>query len=115
MTPNLSLNPDAMSKHRRQRSPSTTAVGVAWFDREQWRQLCEVAVDRAKLDDTFEEWDANARRALVNLRAARVKAEPFEVRIAELVQWCNERRKSVAGASRAEYVSFMLKRRRGDA
>ena len=45
----------AMSKHRRQRGPSTMAVGVAWFDREQWRQLCEVAVDRAKLDDTFEE------------------------------------------------------------
>ena len=62
------------------------AVGVAWFDREQWRQLCEVAVDRAKLDDTFEEWEANARRALVNPGAAGVKAEPFEVRIAELVQ-----------------------------
>ena len=67
-----------MSKHRRQRSP-TIAVGVAWFDREQWRRLCEVAVDRAKLDDTFEEWEANARRALVNPGAAGVKAEPVSI------------------------------------
>ena len=75
-----------MAKRRRQRTPSGLVVGVAWFDREQWLQLCEVAADRSKLDDTFEEWEANARRALANLKSLGVNAEPFEVRVAELLR-----------------------------
>ena len=75
-----------MSKRRRQRTPNGLVVGVAWFDREQWLQLCEVAADRSKLDDTFEEWEANARRALANLKSLGVNAEPFEVRVAELLR-----------------------------
>jgi hypothetical protein len=104
-----------MIKRRRQRSSGAAVVGVAWFDREQWHQLCQVAVDRSKLDDTFEEWEANARQALADLKSVGVNAEPFEVRVAELLQWCNERKLPVDGASRAEYVSFMLKRKRSGA
>jgi len=75
-----------MAKRRLQRTPNGLVVGVAWFDREQWLQLCEVAADRSKLDDTFEEWEANARRALANLKSLGVNAEPFEVRVAELLR-----------------------------
>src|SRR3989304_5628560 len=35
-------------------------VGFAWFDRAQWQRLMEVADDRNKLDDTFEQWERNA-------------------------------------------------------
>ncbi len=100
-----------MAKRRRQHSPSKLVVGVAWFDREQWHQLCQVAADRSKLDDTLE-WKANARRALANLKSLGVNAERFEVRVADLLQWCVERKLPIDGASRAEYVSFMLKRNR---
>ena len=104
-----------MSKRRRERISGALAVGVAWFDREQWQLLLEVAADRPKLDDSFEEWEANARLALSNLKAEGVNAEPFEVRVAELAQWCNERKLPIDGAARAQYVSFMLKRKRSDA
>lgn len=104
-----------MSKRRRPGKPGAIAVGVAWFDREQWHLLCEVAADRAKLDDTFEEWEANARRALANLKSGGVDAEAFEVRVSDLVQWCAERKLPVDGAARAEYVSFMLRRKRAGA
>jgi hypothetical protein len=104
-----------MSKFRRERSSSALAVGIAWFDREQWHELCEVAADRSKLDDTYEEWEANARQALANLKSGGVNAEPLEVRVAELLQWCTERNLTVDSASRAEYVSFMLKRKRSGA
>jgi hypothetical protein len=104
-----------MSKRRRQHSSNALAVGIAWFDREQWHQLCEVAADRSELDDTFEEWEANASGALANFKSNGVNAEPFEVLVAELVQWCAERKLPIDGASRAEYVSFMLKRKRSGA
>jgi hypothetical protein len=104
-----------MPKVRRLRRSNGLAVGVAWFDREQWDLLCQVAVDRAKLDDTFEEWEANAGRALANLRAAGVSAEPFDVKVAELVQWCAERKLPVDGAARAQFVSLMVKRKHAGA
>jgi hypothetical protein len=101
-----------MSKRRSSRKSGVIAVGLAWFDREQWHLLREVAADRAKLDDTFEAWEANARRALADLnKSQNVVAKPFEVRVADLVQWCTERNLSVDGAARAEYVSFMLRRK----
>lgn len=99
-----------MSKRQRERGSGALAVGVAWFDREQWRLLREVAVDRSKLDESFEEWEASARRALSSLKAQGIDAEPFEVRVAELAQWCAERKLPIDGAARAQYVSFMLKR-----
>jgi hypothetical protein len=100
-------------KHLQTSEP--VAVGVAWFDREQWERLYEVVADRAKLDGTFEEWEANARHALANLRARGVDAAPFHVNVAELVQWCAERNLAIDGAARAQYVSFMLRRGRGEA
>lgn len=104
-----------MKRRRRRGKFAAIAVGVAWFDREQWGLLRRVAADREKLDDTFEEWEANARRALANLKSDGVDAKPFEVRISELLQWCAERNLTIDGAARAEYVSFMLKRKHAGA
>src|SRR5437899_3772115 len=100
-----------MKKRRPLRKRGAIRVGLAWFNREQWHLLRDVAADRAKLDDTFEEWEASARRALADLKSRGVHVEPFEVRVAELVQWCAERKLPVDGPARAEYVSFMLKRK----
>ena len=105
----------AISKRRRSRSSDTLAVGIAWFDREQWRLLREVAADRSKLDDTFEEWEANARRTLAALKSQGVNVEPFDVRVEELAKWWTERKLPVDGAARAQYVSLMLKRKNAGA
>lgn len=100
-----------MSKHRRPATSSAVIVGIAWFDRQQWVLLHDVAADPAKLDDTFEEWETNARRALADLKSQGVAAEPFDVRVADLVQWCADRNLPIDSAARAEYVSFMLRRK----
>jgi hypothetical protein len=77
----------------------------------QWVQLHAVAADRVKLDDTFEEWEANARRALADLKSQGLAAERCEIRVAELVRWCADRKIPIDSAARAEYVSFMLRRK----
>ena len=44
-------------RRRRGRSqvPSETAqLGLAWYSREDWERLHEIADDRDKLDDTYE-------------------------------------------------------------
>lgn len=100
-----------MHKHPASQSAPPQVVGVAWFDREEWRKLCGVAVDGAQLDDTFEEWEANARRMLGKLQSQGIRAEPLHVRVAELQQWCAERDLPIDGSARAQFVSFMLKRK----
>ncbi len=97
------------------RDTGALAVGIAWFDREQWERLCQVVPDRAQLDDTFEEWEASARRALADLRAQGVKVKAVSLRVSEFVQWCDEQNLPTDSAARAQYVSFLLRRHRGGA
>lgn len=76
-----------MSTHRRPATSSAVVIAIAWFDHQQLVLLHDVAGDPAKLEDTFEEWEANARRALADLKSQGVAAEPFDVRMADLVRW----------------------------
>ena len=51
-------------RRRRERSqvPSAmTQLGLAWYSREDWERLREIADDRDKLDDTYE--TGSARRS----------------------------------------------------
>ena len=43
------------------------ASGVAWFDREQWQRLREVAADPERLEESYEAWVAMAERAIRRL------------------------------------------------
>jgi hypothetical protein len=54
---------------------------------------------------------SNLRPRHSRLQSQGVLVEPLEVRVADLVQWCAERNLPVDGAARAEYVSFMLRRK----
>ena len=51
-----------MNRHEgRQRSQVPSAmmqVGLAGYSREDWERLREIAADREKLDDAYEDWEA---------------------------------------------------------
>ncbi len=58
-----------MAKHDRPGRNEQTVFGVAWFDREQWRHLEQVVANRIELDDTFEQWEQSALKALRKFEA----------------------------------------------
>lgn len=101
-----------MPKHTPGRSP---VVGVAWFDRKQWRRLTEVVEDRSELDDTFEQWQQSALEAVRIIEHQGQKAEKVHVEVASLVSWCKEKGLPVNGKSSAEYVTQLMRRRHGQA
>ncbi len=101
-----------MRKHHRD---GDLVVGIAWFDREQWERLCQVVPDRSQLDDSFEEWEASALRSLAEMKTRGLKVKSVSVQVSELVQWCDARKLPVDGAARAQYVSFLLQGKRGEA
>ena len=90
-------------------------VGVAWFDREQWQRLTEVVDDRNELDDTFEDWERSAFDAVRSLERRGQRVEKVSITVDALVSWCKAKGIPANGASRAQYVSFLLRQRNGKA
>ena len=97
------------------RSGRKMVVGFAWFDRQQWHRLTEVVDDRNELDDTFEQWERSALDALRTLERHGQRAEKVHIDVNALVSWCKGKGLPVNGASRSQYVSFVLQQRDGQA
>lgn len=98
------------SKARRVSEVKTVAE-CAWYRAEQWERLREVAADQETLGETYEEWVANAERAVREMRRAGIHAEKVEVDVEELLAWCKARNRDVDGEARAQYAAEMLRQR----
>jgi hypothetical protein len=86
-------------------------IGIAWFDAEQWRRLTEVVPDRNELDDTFQVWERDAKRALKEFKRQGQLVEKVPIRIDELLAWCTLRGRSPDSRARSEYVSELLQKK----
>jgi len=89
------------------------AVGFAWFDREQWQRLTEVAEDRTALDDTYDQWLKGARKAFAGLERQGAQIEKVHVKVDALVAWCKTQGLPVNGEARSQYVATVLRQRHG--
>ena len=99
---------------RRSRSgklSAQTVLGFAWFDREQWSRMAEIAEDRTAMDDSFDDWEASALSAVRDLRAKGVTVEKVPIDVPAFAAWCREKGLPVTSGSRAKYVSFVLQAR----
>ena len=89
---------------------TNSVTGVAWYRREDWSRLREIASDRTKLDDTYEAWLAGAQKTLLELAVAGVAARRVNVDVENLVRWCRAEGRSVDSAGRAAFVADQLRR-----
>lgn len=85
-----------------------TPVGLAWYTRESWDRLVEVADDRAALDDSFEEWERQALSALRKFRASGLDIHKVMIDIDALAAWCRAKGHKINGAARAEFASILV-------
>jgi len=97
-----------MSK-KRSRKPKAldqvrTVIGVAWYRKEQWDRLLEISSDRDNLDDTYEEWKANAEASLPMLTQEGYVPRKIDVDVEELLRWCNSQKLPVDGDSRSRFT-----------
>jgi hypothetical protein len=95
-----------MSSERQQPS-----VAFAWYDEAQWLCLTGVVPDRSELDDTYEQWEHSALKAMRALEARGYMAERIFVDVQALCKWCQERNLPVNGAARSEYVATLLRQK----
>ena len=87
----------------------TMTIGAAWYLPEQWNKLKEISVDRDDLENTYEEWLANAEQNVAKMSAAGVTVKKVIVQIAELESWCRAENLEVDGDSRAEFVANKMR------
>jgi hypothetical protein len=89
-------------------------IGLGWYSREQWEALTKVVPDRSELDDTYEEWEAQATGALHMLAAQGAQSVKVQIDVQELVAWCQRMGCPANGAARADFVSHLLAKHSGD-
>ena len=86
------------------------ASGVAWFDREQWQRLQQVAADPERLEESYEAWLAMAERAIRDLEATGILIEKVPIGTAELIAWCNEQARPIDSSARAKFAARQLRK-----
>ena len=97
-----------MNKKNKDREETAVCLGVAWYRREQWNRLLEVAKDRDNLEDTYEEWEANAERGLGRLTRPGFVPKKIDIDIEELIRWCKLKNRPVDGAARSIFAADRL-------
>jgi hypothetical protein len=91
-----------------------TQLGLAWYSREDWERLREIADDRDKLDDTYEDWERQALKMIHDLEAVGRRIQKVPINIEALIAWCRERKRRIDMAARSEYVSHLLSQGKKD-
>jgi len=102
---------------RRKRSQVPNAMmelGLAWYSRQNWERLREIADDRDNLDDAYEDWERQALKMIHDLEAVGRRIRKVPINIEALIAWCAERKCRIDMAARSEYVSHLLSQGKQD-
>lgn len=89
-------------------------VGVAWYSRDTWVRLSQLAPDPDDLEDTYEDWLRMWHEASARLRQAGINPDRVEVDFEAFRDWCATHGFSLDSAARAQFVSEELQRRDRD-
>jgi hypothetical protein len=85
-------------------------LGIGWYRKEQWARLRSVSTDAKELETSYEDWVANAEKALLSLRAEGADAVKVDIDVEELIRWCQSKKMSVNAQSRSQFVAEQLMR-----
>lgn len=93
---------------REQLPSGEVRLGLAWYTPAGWAALKAAASDAERLDDSFEDWERGAQRALAEFASGGRTIVPVDVDVEALIRWCAERSRPLDAAARAEYVTHVL-------
>ena len=94
-----------------QKPSSGMRVGIAWYSEAEWPQLRERAADRENLEPTYADWLKVYYDGLSQLAASGVIAEPVEVLVADLEEWCRLHSRPLDAKARSEFAAEILRRK----
>jgi len=86
-----------------------SVIGIGWYLPEQWEKLRRISVDRDQVEESFQEWQANATNALKEMTESGVIVQRVTVDVDILEKWCRERRLAIDAAARSLFVAEHLR------
>lgn len=98
---------------RRRRKRFETApdaeLGFAWYIREAWERLREIADDREALDESYEDCERKVLGVIRELESVGRQIRKIPIDVDALLAWCREHNRRNDTEARAEYVSQRLR------
>jgi len=86
-----------------------TVIGIAWYRKEQWELLKTTAADSEIIENTYEEWEKQATRTLIEIRNQGQNIERVEFDVEKFNEWCKKCGKKPDAKARTEYVTKLLR------
>ena len=84
-------------------------LGIAWYDKTQWKKMKNVAVDASALDDSYEDWLKQADEFFNNFSQPGKTLKKVHIKIDELVDWCKRNDYAVNAGSRSKFTTYCLR------
>jgi hypothetical protein len=91
------------------KSNSDKVIGIAWYRKEQWFILRQVAENPNDIEDTYEEWLKNANKLKKALVDSGLAVEEVDVDMQDVINWCKKGNKTINSNNISEYVVFKLR------
>jgi hypothetical protein len=88
---------------------SKMKLGIAWYRADQWELLKATATDPEIIEDTYQEWLANTKKRLEELREAGQEIVEVDFDVKKFNNWCENNEKALNGTSRSEYTARLLR------
>lgn len=84
-------------------------TGIAWYDRSEWPLLRSLAADPEMLAETYDEWLLGAEQTYARLTAQGYAVEKVEVKLKDLLAWCNSQGRPLDEFARSGFVEAKLR------
>lgn len=84
----------------------TSNFAISEYRKEDYQEIYRLSEDRDNMDDNWEDWKANKKKAIKNFKKMGLNPIDIIVKPKELVVFCRENGLSINGNSRSQFVSY---------
>lgn len=83
-------------------------TGILWWKPKQWEKAKRICSDGDGFDDTYQDWEESAERALKNFRDLKIEVYKIEIDLDDFVQWCKDQKIPLDSKARSRFVSMKV-------
>ena len=85
-------------------------TGILWWKPKQWEKAKQISSDGHVFDDTYQDWQEGAEKALKNFHDLGIKVYKIEIELDELVKWCKDQKMPFDLKARSKFVSMKVQK-----
>ena len=92
---------------------SPGVIGLAWFRREDYPRLLTIFEDAHEMHDTWNEWEASARKVEERFKAEGYVVERVHIDPETFLDWCRRAGVGIVASSRSRFTAETVAKMHG--